>query len=362
MNRTRLHLGAIALAVVALVAAPVAAPVAVAAPRPAAAAAPVDAPEVTWSIAPAGEQGADGRVSIRQTVDPGAEVRDRVAVQNHGAEPATFLIYASDGIITEAGDFDLLDAATAPEDGGAWVSLSTGSAEPALAPLRVEVPAASAVLVNVAIAVPANATPGDHPAGIVAELASEASSGVDFAARVGVRVHLRVAGEVAPAIVVGATTVHFEPSWNPFAPGRMLLRSEVRNDGNVRLGADAVATSAGILGLDATTTSLETVREILPGQQAVVVAEWEAWPLFAVAGAVNVVPVVVGDDVVPDGLVSVSEAFSVVAVPWAQLLLLVLVVVAIVLVILGIRRSRRRRREAFERAVEERARELTPAG
>jgi hypothetical protein len=357
---TRIRAAALGLTVLAALAAPLPAAAATSssAARPVAASA-VD-PGVTWSIAPAGAEGGDGRVSVRQTIDPGAQVRDRVVVTNHGPEPAAFLVYASDGIITDAGDFDLLESRATPQDGGAWVSLSTGEGPSTLAPLRIEVPAASAVLVNVDIAVPRTATPGDHPAGIVAELADAESAGVDFAARVGVRLHLRVTGEIAPSIAVGATSVDYEPSWNPFAPGRMKLRAEVRNDGNVRLGADAVATSTGLLGLDASSTTLEPVREILPGQQAVVVAEWPAWPLFSVSGTLNVVPVVVGDDAVPAGLLALSDPFAVVAVPWVHLLLLAFVIVVVVLLVRARRRSRRRRRAEFDRAVEERARELAP--
>ncbi|TGJ94378.1 hypothetical protein DLJ96_19990, partial [Actinotalea fermentans ATCC 43279 = JCM 9966 = DSM 3133] len=78
-------------------------------------------------------------------------------------------VYASDGVVTADGQFDLLPAGATPVDGGAWITLGEG--DTAGPTQRVEVAAESSVTVPFTVAVPADATPGDHPAGVVAALA-----------------------------------------------------------------------------------------------------------------------------------------------------------------------------------------------
>ncbi|WP_157612425.1 hypothetical protein [Ruania albidiflava] len=57
---------------------------------------------------PAQDEEAGDRISVRHEIDPGSRVTDAVEVRNFGAEPATFRIYASDGVVGDSGAFDVL--------------------------------------------------------------------------------------------------------------------------------------------------------------------------------------------------------------------------------------------------------------
>ncbi|WP_449385934.1 hypothetical protein [Cellulomonas soli] len=132
---------------------------------------PDPAASTTWTIEPADAQGPDGRISLRHTVDPGGSVSDHVSLTNFSTRAATFAVYAGDGVVNGSGDFDIRTDGVA-EDGGSWLTLGAveGSAPRPAGGLVVEVPAGSSVLVPLTVAVPQDATPGDHPAGVVAEL------------------------------------------------------------------------------------------------------------------------------------------------------------------------------------------------
>ncbi|MEK8227936.1 hypothetical protein NKG05_20355 [Oerskovia sp. M15] len=51
-----------------------------------------------------------------------------MTVTNFSDHPATFDVYASDGVVTADGQFDLLAAGTTPTDGGSWITLGEGEA------------------------------------------------------------------------------------------------------------------------------------------------------------------------------------------------------------------------------------------
>lgn len=321
------------------------------APQPAAS--PADpAGRVTWTIQPASPAGADGRVSLRHLLDPGATAADHVVVSNLGDAPATFLVQVGDGTVSPAGDFDVLPADEEPHDGGAWVVLGDVEGAQRLGPgrLRLTLPAASAVTVPLRIAVPADARPGDHPAGVVAELVDDAASGVRFAARVGVRVHLRVAGEVAARLVPEDVRARWEPSWNPFAPGTVHVTYRVVNAGDVRLGARTSASLAGPFGAGAAARAADR-REVLPDGSADVAVAVPAWPLVRTGVRVHVAPAVVGEDVVDAPLRAEAVTLAVWTPPWSQLALVASAGGAAVAVRESRRRSARRVQARIDAAV-----------
>ncbi|WP_168210139.1 WxL protein peptidoglycan domain-containing protein [Oerskovia sp. KBS0722] len=315
------------------------------APDPAAATAD-PATKTTWAVEPATADGPDGRVSFRLTVDPGGLASDHVTVTNFSDHPATFDVYASDGVVTADGQFDLLPAGTTPADGGAWITLGEGDA--AGPTQRVEVAAESSVTVPFTVSVPADATPGDHPAGVVAALARPEgdASAVTFDTRVGARVHLRVAGELAPALALTDVRATYEPSWNPFAPGAVRVDYTVANEGNVRLGADTQVAGSGLFGWNARDVVAPAQREVLPGQEASgsVVLDG-VWPLGKVSGDLTTTPLVVGDDVIEVALAPATGTYTAWTLPWVQLGSL-LVLVGAVLAVLRARRRREARTQA----------------
>ena len=281
----------------------------------------------TWALQPAGAEGPDGRVSLRHTIDGGAGVDDLVALTNFGPQPATYAVYPGDGTVTADGNFDLAPTAEPATGGGTWITVvaADGSSARDGGGIVLEVPAESTVTIPVRIEVPANATPGDHPAGIVAELVPGDSDTVQLASRVGVRAHLRVSGDIVASVVPDGTSAAYTPSWNPFGPGTVTVTYALSNEGNVRLGAEtdtALSGPFGILAASATTGS----REILPGQAQSTTVAVPVWPTFFSWGSVTASPLVVGEDEVDAALAASAAEFTVWTIPWSQFALLALLV------------------------------------
>ncbi len=295
----------------------------------------------TWSLVPATADGPDGRVSLRHELDPGAQVTEHVAVTNHTDAPQTFALAAGDGVVTAAGEFDLPPTGTAPTAAGAWLDVPAG----------VDVGPRATVVVPVTLTVPADARPGDHPAGVVASLATpvEAVDGtrVELDSRVGVRLHLRVTGDVAAALAVTDVAARYVPSWNPFAPGTVEVSYVVENAGDVRLGATSGVAVDPWLG-GAASVDGDPVREVLPGGSVArsVVLDG-VWPGVRAAVDVRAEPLVVGDDVVPVAPAAASATATVWTPPLAQVGLLLLLVGAA----LAVRTVRRRSAARVARAV-----------
>ena len=317
---------------------------------------PSPAPSVpagtTWALQPATPDGPDGRVSLRHVIDGGARVDDLLALTNFGAEPASFAVYASDGTITTDGNFDLISSDEEATDGGSWITIAPidGSTPRDDGGIVVSVAPQTTLAVPVQISVPANATPGDHPAGIVAELVPDDATSVQLASRVGVRAHIRVSGEIVAELAAEGVSATFTPSWNPFAPGTVTLTYALTNAGNVRLGAQSLTTVGGPFGIAATETSSEQ-REVLPGQAATTTVEIATWPTFFRWGDISSTPTAVGEDEIEGTLVTSTAPFTVWTIPWAQLILLALVVGLFFLIRTLRARSRDRMQARIDAAV-----------
>ncbi|GAA3921167.1 hypothetical protein [Microbacterium invictum] len=311
--------------------------------------APAWGSDTTWAIQPS--TGTDGqtRVSLRYEIDAGSDVSDSVVVTNFSDHTSRFAVYASDGTITEDGSFDLISDEQSSRDGGAWIEIGP-AADSQVRPeggLFLTVPAKSAVAVPVQIDVPVDATPGDHPAGIVAELAEVQGEDVEFATRVGVRVHLRVLGDIVAELTPQIDAVSWAAGFNPFAPGRVRIDYRLLNNGNVRLGATGEVQVAGPLGIGVADAEIAT-REILPGETYAQSVELHILPLLLGFGLVEVNASAVGTDSLPGDPSPVSVDFIVWSVPWPQMAL-ALVTGATVL---GALRLIRRQRRRFELRVE----------
>ncbi len=306
----------------------------------------------TWALRPATTDGPDGRVSLRHVIDGGDSADDLLALTNFGGEPATFAVYASDGTITSDGNFDLIPGDQVASDGGSWIALGAieSSTPRDAGGLIVSVPAQTTIAIPVQITVPANATPGDHPAGIVAELVPDASSSVQLASRVGVRAHIRVTGDIVASLAAKDVSAHYTPSWNPFAPGTVTLSFALTNPGNVRLGAETVARLSGPFGLAEASVAGEQ-REVFPGQAVETTIELPVWPTFFSWGDVATTPAAVGEDVIDGPLVVDSAPYTLWTVPWAQLGLLALLAAVFFLIRFLRARSSRRMQERIDAAV-----------
>lgn len=337
LSRVAHGLAAAATALALVLAAPVAA-----------SAAPLTAPlqtsdaagTVEWTVSPATAGAADDRLSLRHVADPGAVITDEIIVTNTGQTAAEFTVSAGDGRVGSDGAFDI--ATGTPEDSGAWITIG------GLQGGAVHLEPGTSTALPVTITVPADALPGDHPAGIVVGLRQD-GQGVTVTHRIGVRMHLQVAGELTPALAVSAAGVSFTPSLIPFAPGTATVDYTVENTGNVRLGAHIASALTGPFGLGAAETAAEQPTELLPGTSAAGSATVEVSPWGWLTGTVTVTPTSIGEDAVALPAVVTAE-FSGLAISWTTLAAIALVV--LVLIALIARAVRRRRRAALAEAAE----------
>jgi hypothetical protein len=264
---------------------------------------------IEWSVQPADAKGPDGRISLRHSAEPGSTIHDAIAVSNMSTVPATFAVATGSGVV---GDdvFDIDESAT---DGPAgWISVEglEGSA--------VTLAAGETRVLPVTIALPADALPGDHPAGIAVGLSQ--GFGITVTHRVGVRVHLRVEGEINPQLTVKVNETSFQPALNPFAPGQLTIDYELSNSGNVRLGARINGQLSGPFGWGHEDFTADPVTELLPAERITRKLTVTAPALFWLTGTLSVTPLVVGeDDVRPPQ--AETAIFDQLAIPWPTLIL-----------------------------------------
>jgi len=308
-----------------------------------------DPSQITWGLHPSTDGEPDGRVSLRHALDGGSEVTDEVALTNFSEQAATFQIYAGDGTITQDGNFDLAPTDQEATGGGTWITVAaTEESSPRDGGgIVLDVPAQTTVAIPVAIRVPAEATPGDHPAGVVAELSSDGSSSMRMTTRVGVRAHLRVTGDILAQLSHEQVSASYQPSWNPFAPGTTTITYTVTNTGNVRLGADSTTAVHGPLDVGAASARSED-REILPGESITHTVQIPSWPTVLTWGALTSSPVTVGDDVVDVPLIAATSAITLWTIPWPQLGLFALAFAAYLLA----RRHRRRTAQRIQQRID----------
>ncbi|WP_285104877.1 DUF916 domain-containing protein [Promicromonospora sp. MEB111] len=306
-----------------------------AAPVPAAA----DDGRVTWSVVPADAAGPDGRRVVDLELAPGARATEHVAVSNHSAEEVTFALSANDGYLTERGSFDMRPSAVEPVDGGAWIAV----------PDEVVVGPGETEVVSVEVAAPADALPGDHPAGVAASVRSGGEMQVE--SRVGVRVNLRVPGDVVAALDADLLGVSFLHGPSLFEPGSLVVRYAVVNDGTVALNTTALVGADSALGGPHASAPRGEALEVLPGGRREISVEVPGvWPLGpfgveAVVGATVAEGAAGGDVPAPADVVLTDTA-------WALPLLHALVLLALVLVGWAVRRALRARRSRLDRLIE----------
>ncbi|MDR0432911.1 MAG: hypothetical protein LBH48_06355 [Bifidobacteriaceae bacterium] len=293
---------------------------------------PDDAVAAEWSVAPSDASGPDGRVSLRHSVDPGASINDAIAVTNLGPDQATYTVSAGDGAVGPDGIFDI---GGNPSDAGAWITVE------GLENSTITVEAGETAVLPVRIDVPPGTLPGDHPAGIAVGMAG--GQGVTVNHRVGVRLHLRVSGQVRADLGVKVTKTEFVPSVIPFWPGTLRVEYEVRNTGNVRLGTSGMAEATGPFGWGSKARPAGELRELLPGEAVPVAVTVTAPPLFKLDGQVEVTPKAVGeDDVVPPE--AINAEFRATAISWSGMAALAAVVICLVIAVWrGLKRRRRAR-------------------
>ncbi|WDZ82749.1 hypothetical protein [Micromonospora cathayae] len=316
--------------------------VVVGSPAPAAGTTAPTAPTVTWAVQPADPSGPDGRRWIEATLDPGQVTTEHLAVRNFSDTPVVFALKAADGYLTDRGRFTMLSSDRESVDGGTWIRVRE----------RVRVAARSTTVVPFTISAPADATPGDHPAGIAATLTSSGGT-VAVESRVGFRVMLRASGTVTAALAVTDLTTEYRRSWNPFSAGTVLVTYTGTNRGNVAVTGRGRVTTGHLFGLTDRGTAAPAA-ELLPGGRRQVTTRLAGvWGIGPLRTTVDVTPAVRGGD--PTGAVirPTTAAVTLWVLPWPQLALAALVAGLLLAYRITARKRRRRLARLLARARDE---------
>jgi hypothetical protein len=273
-----------------------------------------------WALAPTGVDPSQpsSRPNWTYTLDPGTDARDSASLWNYSDVQMTFNVYATDAYNNSSGEFTLLPGDIKPKNAGTWVTLQTNFVT--VAPrTRVDIP--------FTVHVPANASPGDHTAGIVASARSGTTDANGNSAlvdrRTGSRAYIRVNGPVNPALVVENLSTDYHGGLNPL-DGTLDVSYTVRNTGNVRLGARQELEVTNVLGMSVASKKGKLLQEVLPGNQVRLHEKFTGVPAEVRLGTeVKLIPIEPAGvtDKAPAPATYTQHAW---AIPWSVLLLLLL--------------------------------------
>lgn len=287
----------------------------------------------TFGIGPADADGLDRRGVFVFAGRPGTVVRDQLALVNYTTKPRRVSLYAADAFTSASGAFDVLAAGEASQDAATWIDLP---------PREVVIPARRSettvkpgtLLVPFTLTVPVDASPGDHAAGFVASVrtdAAEGTSSVVLDRRVGTRVYVQVTGRQDPHLEVTDLTAEYDGTPNPIGTGTTRVSYTVRNAGNLVLSARQSTRVEGWFSEASPETAQSDLVQLLPGAAVKVQLEVPGtWPTLRPEAVVTLVPFSgVGAQAVDLEPVSASVAFW--AVPWT----LLATIAVLVLLLLG---------------------------
>ncbi|MGC4879996.1 WxL protein peptidoglycan domain-containing protein [Micromonospora sp. DT43] len=293
---------------------------------------------VAWTVRTASNSYGEARSSYSYNVNPGGAVEDAMVVANRGPAPLTLAVYAADGFTTDAGQLDLLTRDKKSVAVGAWVKASAGS---------VVVQPGKTAQVPFTINVPANATPGDHVGGILTTLTqADQAEGINVDRRLGIRISLRVGGELKPNLAIENLHVTYDGSSNPLAKGDATVAYTIRNTGNAALsGKQAVSVSGPFGVLRARAGDIAAPPQLLPGESwDVTVPVRGVAPAVRLAATATVTPLLTDASGSTTSLRTVEATAHGWALPWTVVLALVVLIALVVGAYLYRRRSRTQRR------------------
>jgi len=294
-------------------------------------------------------------------VDPGDVYSDVMLVDNVSKEPVTVAIYGHEALLTLDGKYTAPPGKPSGDSFGLWIVPSKD---------EVTVQPYASVEVPFTVKVPEAATPGDYDGAVFTSyIKPPEETGEQFSVdmRVGVRLHLRVRGDLEPALRVDDLRVErANPWWNPL-PGDVNLSFRVSNTGNVRVTAKGVAeANANYLIKKVYKTGLGEVMtpETLPGSIVVFSAgppeaagAWAQGPkvegVWGFGKQTYTVYLVNGQVPNSDQKAPTATAtITVWVIPWIPLVLLVLILLWLLRLIfrrIFRRRIERRRQEKIDK-------------
>ncbi|MGO9029336.1 MAG: WxL protein peptidoglycan domain-containing protein [Acidimicrobiales bacterium] len=272
----------------------------------------------SWSIYPTTISGQLPRPYFQPILAAGQSYSDSVTVTNQTATPETFNLYAADAHNTPNGGFGL-SRRTDPKVGmGAWIQLP--ESQITLAPSSYEV-------IPFTIAVPADATPGDHPGGIVIEATQGTTTthgavSVTVLQAVAVRVYGRVQGKLVSSMGVTNLSISPKTGFVSLLGGgaASTVTFTVANTGNVRLTSTATVTVSPVFGGSAGNHVIK-VPELLPQNSETFKVPFNSTiPFGQLSASVHLSAA---------GTAS-SGAASALVIPWLLILIILLVVAALI--------------------------------
>ncbi|GAA4250927.1 COG1470 family protein [Dactylosporangium darangshiense] len=306
--------------------------------------------DVAWTVRTASNSYGADRSSFSYAVNPGGQVKDAMVVANRGKAPLNLSVYAGDGYTTGSGQLDLLTRDKKSVGIGAWLK----AANPTVA-----IQPGQTAEIPFTLDVPANATPGDYAGGIVTSLTQpDATQSINVERRLGIRIKLRVGGDLRPGLAVDNLQVSY-------AGGDAIVTYTIRNSGNAILSAQQAVSVAGPFGWwrhDA--GAVAAPPELLPG---------ETWPVrvsvhgvdrtLRLTATVTLTPRLADASGSTTSLAAVEASAGAWAVPWPALIALVVLIALAVGGVFLLRRGRARRsaredarvREAVEQALAEKS-------
>lgn len=275
--------------------------------------------EAPWTVA--NDVGGD----YSYTLIAGDRVDDTLAVTNHDAAPLNLAVYAADAFTTATGGLDLLTRDKPSTGVGAWVHPGTG---------HVTVPPGQTANVPFSVVVPADAPAGDHVGGILTALTEGGAE-----RRLGIRVRLRVGGDLRPGLTVDAPHVTYAGTFSPFGTGDATLTYTIRNTGNAVVAARQSASVSGPFGSWRTAADpVPDTPRLLPGETwKVSVPVHGVTPAVHLTGTVTLVPLLTDAAGSTAPLPAADTSVGSWAIPWT---LLALVVVLLGAAVFAIRRRR----------------------
>ncbi|MET8283574.1 DUF916 domain-containing protein [Micromonospora sp. NPDC005174] len=293
---------------------------------------------VAWTVRTASNSYGEARSSYSYNVNPGGTVEDAMVVANRGPAPLTLAVYAADGFTTDAGQLDLLTRDKKSVAVGAWVKPSAGS---------VVIQPGRTAQVPFTVTVPANATPGDHVGGILTTLTqADQAEGINVDRRLGIRITLRVGGELKPNLAVENLHVTYDGPANPLAKGDATVSYTIHNTGNAALSGKQSVSVSGPFGiLRARAADIAAPPQLLPGESwDVTVPVRDVTPAVRLAATATVTPLLTDASGSTTALKAVEVTAHGWALPWMFLLVLVLLIAAVVGAYQYRRRARTRRK------------------
>jgi hypothetical protein len=260
-----------------------------------------------WSLSPAAGHGA--RAYIQYSVADRQTVHDAVELANPTNKSISFDLYPASAFNEPVGGAFALGLEHTPKTGAArWIKLAVS---------HLTVPPGLVATIPVTIHIPANASPGDRAAGIVAldnqviqsSTGGQVALGVEHA--VGVRVYLKVAGPRRSALAVRNVEVR-RSGVRPvlIGGGNATIAYNVRNTGNTRLDAVSSVKVVNEWGHVVHRFPPVQLLTLLPGANVHLTDAWKA----PRAGRFRI------KVTVTSGRVTATGQTSVLIVPWLALI------------------------------------------